>query len=303
MICRGREITNLDRIYQRSASCRATRPHSAGGGKDAAAAYHPRYNYKISEFILTGDNRALHLMLAITVSVSTICIAMQKFRLLITDLTNYGTLRCVAGWDLDRNAMVRPEPSPAGFWQQTACGRGKPFAPGNIVALEAALPSPRTDLPHLNEDRVVKSAIALERTLAGDEFVAALKATNVVDRKSAFAAPVKIENGKAYVERGTNHPSLRGLQLNSDHLSFISEHFGDKPEKLRVLIQLPNSATLNLSVAANDLRNAFQRAGLKGIKGLFAGSRNLHVRLGLARGFGQFPDRCYMQVNGIYALD
>ena len=44
---------------------------------------------------------------------------MANYQLLITDVTNCGDLRCVAGWDLDRGKMVRPEPYREGFGKWT----------------------------------------------------------------------------------------------------------------------------------------------------------------------------------------
>jgi hypothetical protein len=40
----------------------------------------------------------------------------MAYRIIVTEVTNYGNLYCVAGWDLEQNAMVRPEPAPASFW-------------------------------------------------------------------------------------------------------------------------------------------------------------------------------------------
>ncbi len=227
---------------------------------------------------------------------------MEQFRLLITDLTDYGTLRCVAGWDLDRQKMVRPEPHPGGFWEQTLCGEGKPFAPGHIVILEASPPQPKTELPHLNEDKVVKGAIKLDKTLSRDKFLEMLRNVAAVSRATSFAAPVEISNSKAFVRTGTDHPSLKGLLIKGNEVSFVEEKYGDKPARARALIDIPHKAPVNLSIAATDLREVFRKQNVAGLSKLFRGKDDLHVRLGLARGFGAFPDRCYMQINGIYRL-
>jgi hypothetical protein len=228
---------------------------------------------------------------------------MAKYRLLITDLTEYGDLRCVAGWDLDRGKMIRPEPHPGGFWNQSYCGSGRSFAPGNIVIFKADLPQPKTDLPHLNEDRVVQvETIAVEKTLSKNEFLDHLAKVATVGREVAFAAPVRVINAKAFVPTHTDRPSLRGLSIASVHVTFTTEKFGEKPAKPRCLISASNRLTINLSIAGCHLRDIFRKSGRDGLGRLFSGSHTLHVRLGLARGWGNFPDRCYMQVNGIYRL-
>jgi len=228
---------------------------------------------------------------------------MAKFRILVTDLTEYGEkLRCVAGWDLDQNKMIRPEPRPGGFWDRAVCGTGQPFNIANIVVFEAAPPNPPTQLPHLNEDRVVEGGIAVEKSLSREEFIAALKQIPTVSGSVAFAAPVQARNAKAFVPTGTNHPSLRGLFVKSSEITFTTQKFGDGPAKARCLVTVPKSPTINLSIAACDLRAVFRKSGREGLKNLFINSNALHVRLGLARGFGDYPDRCYMQVNGIFRL-
>jgi hypothetical protein len=88
---------------------------------------------------------------------------MAKYKLLITEVTNFGDLRCVAGWDLDRGKMIRPEPHPKGFWQTNYIAPTGPFEVGKTVEFEAENPNPATDYPHLTEDRVVTSGI-----VAGD---------------------------------------------------------------------------------------------------------------------------------------
>jgi hypothetical protein len=99
---------------------------------------------------------------------------MEKFRLLITDLTTYGQLRCIAGWDLDRKRMIRPEPRPGDFWPAAQTGAGTPFCPGAIAVFSAAPPKPVTDYPHLTEDHVVEGKIVRADALDAKAFAAAL---------------------------------------------------------------------------------------------------------------------------------
>ena len=214
---------------------------------------------------------------------------MEKFRLLITDLTEYGTLRCVAGWDQDRQKIVRPEPHPLGFWEGTACGNGRPFAPGNIiVTFDAVVPNPKTELPHLNEDRVVRGPIKLEQSLSREKFLEAIRKIPTIDSAAAFNSPVKVENSKAYVPReGTDHPSLRGLLTKGKTISFVAEKYGDKPARARCLIDVPNERSIDLSIAAADLREIFRKQGIDRLKKLFAEKDDLHIRLGLSSRFFQ----------------
>ncbi len=59
---------------------------------------------------------------------------------------------------------------------------------------------------------------------------------------------------------------------------------------------------LDLSVAATELQALYRQEGLKGLQARLARTKNVHIRLGLARAWAAYPDRCYLQINGIYGL-
>jgi hypothetical protein len=88
------------------------------------------------------------------------------YELIITDVTCYGNLYCVAGWDLRNGGMIRPEPPGANsaaeasrFWEGQYVGVGKLFAVGNVVRFEATAPPREFPYPHATEDRIFVSAI------------------------------------------------------------------------------------------------------------------------------------------------
>ena len=83
---------------------------------------------------------------------------MPAYQVLVTDITNFGDLRCVAGWDLDRSKMIRPEPSPGGFWPASKIAPNGPFGLGKVAKFVATEPSRATDYPHRTEDRVESNA-------------------------------------------------------------------------------------------------------------------------------------------------
>lgn len=86
---------------------------------------------------------------------------MPTYNLIITDVTRYGDLFCVAGWDLDNGGMIRPEPPTANtedeasrFWTERDAGPGKFFAVGNRVRFDAAIAPANFPFPHATEDRI-----------------------------------------------------------------------------------------------------------------------------------------------------
>jgi hypothetical protein len=226
---------------------------------------------------------------------------MQAFRLLITEITEYGDLRCVAGWDLDRRQMIRPEPRPAAFWPSRDTGVGKPFHPGNIVCLSASRPVPPTKYPHYNEDHVVEGEVQLERTLGAAEFSAELSRIETLALDAAFGPPVEFSNSKAYIRTGTNHPSLLGLRVARPAIQFF-DSVDFKGRRRPRCVLTAGGRGVDLSITAVDIRELFRSKGIDAVRNAFDNARDLHIRLGLARGFGQYPERCYMQVNGIYPV-
>lgn len=105
---------------------------------------------------------------------------MAVYELIITDVTCYGSLYCVAGWDRLSGRMVRPEPSTADprneasrFWGDSFAGPGRAFCVGNIVQFDAN-PAPGTSaFPHATEDCVVsdEQQIKVVGTLSTAELV------------------------------------------------------------------------------------------------------------------------------------
>lgn len=224
----------------------------------------------------------------------------MDYRLLITDVTVYGDLRCVAGWDLDRSEMIRPEPSPGAFWPASKVGPDREYAPGHIVKLAATAPKPPTQYPHLTEDRVVVGDVVVEKKLNASEFTASLKQVGVTKPASLFEKPVEFANGKPFVPVDTEAPSLRAVNISAKGLKFFEYEFDGK-KQIRCHMTI-GSTTANISVTALDLRESYTGSGIAIVKQKFADADQIHVRVGLARTFPAMPNRCYMQVNGVYRL-
>ncbi len=111
----------------------------------------------------------------------------MKQQILITDLTDYNDLHCVAGFNVSTKTMVRPEPHAGGFWQKHLAGRGTTLFPGNLVEIEGTSPIPPTPYPHFTEDRVLTKAPALIRQLGADDF----RRSPEGDRNEPFSEDVR----------------------------------------------------------------------------------------------------------------
>ena len=94
---------------------------------------------------------------------------MPTYEIVVTDVTCYGTLYCVAGWDRRAGRMIRPEPPAANmaseaskFWDGRFAGPGRTLSIGNIVRVEASPPPPDFPFPHATEDRIVAAATQMQ---------------------------------------------------------------------------------------------------------------------------------------------
>jgi hypothetical protein len=217
----------------------------------------------------------------------------------VTEVTIYGGQRCVAGWDLERECMVRPEPAPGQFWDAIFCGGKSTFHPGYLVSFDAV--KPETDLPHQTEDWVVKGSSLDRHGFAGsDVFRGVCLKSLSYGPEQAFGTHLHLANDKAFVSLGSKCGSLCALELPKTALSLFESVDMNGERKIRARLPVMGHP-LNLSVAAKDLKQAYRKDGLTGAIALLDGAESFHVRLGLARAMPG-NDRCYLQINGIYPV-
>jgi len=153
--------------------------------------------------------------------------------------------------------------------------------------------------PHCSEDRVVEGGVVVDCRLQSSQFRTRLGEISL-RTEDVFNNNVVFAGAGAYVPTGTRCSSLYGIQVGAGAIQFREQGFQGKT-KLRCLLDI-SGRRLNLSVSAVDLRQLWRSQGLDALPRLIAKSAHVHVRIGLARGFASYPDRCYMQVNGVYGL-
>jgi hypothetical protein len=224
-------------------------------------------------------------------------LAIATFQLLITEVTNFGDLRCVAGWDLDRQKMIRPEPHRAGFWAANQIAPAGKFEVGKIVSFVGTKPHPATDYPHLTEDRVVTSGIAGGPVLGTGRKKRVLHEAAFDSLDEIFDGKLVVDGQKAYVPVGTQCRSLGGLIVPAKGASIESYHNYEGKERLR--LRFRDGTTYLAPNMTSTKAYAEHAAGrLDEVNARIAKADHLILRIGLARGFPAVPDRCYLQVMG-----
>jgi hypothetical protein len=219
--------------------------------------------------------------------------------MVVTDVTIYAADRCVAGWDLEKDCMVRPEPSPGRFWPAIFCGSKSTFHPGHLVSFDGE--RPRTDLPHRTEDWVVVGDSLTGHGFAGaDVFRGVCLKSLARGPAEVLGSHLNFSNDKAFVPQGSECGSLCALELRASELALFDTLDMKGDTKLRARMPVMGHP-LNLSITAKDLKQAYRNDGLEGAKTLLKDADSFHIRLGLARAMDA-TGRCYLQINGIYPI-
>jgi len=225
-------------------------------------------------------------------------VVFMAYRIVVTEVTLYGRLRCVAGFDLDRGVMIRPEPEPAGFWEARVCGPNTTFHPGHVVEFRGE--RPQTALPHNTEDIVVSGKPRKVGMLSTDGLKQALARAAAFTAETVFGDHLRFDRDKAYVPAGANCGSLACQTVEAARFKLSEKVYKDE-HKLRAELEV-GGRVLHLGVAAKALKQAFEKEGLAAARALTPKVGLAQVRLGLARPFKDHPDQCYLQVNGLHAL-
>jgi len=225
-------------------------------------------------------------------------VAAPTLRLLITEVTDiHPGICCVAGWDPAGRRMVRPLPD--GVHWPRALIEAAEVAPGATIAVVPNRIRLRGDFPHRTEDLPIDlSPIDRVATQPTDWFgpdAPPVAAT----LNEAFGGAIRHTSLWRGHRRGTHVPvgtqtcSLHGLRVPSRWLGFIETD--DRP---RALLQ-DAEARYSLPVASRALRDIWRSDGIAAMRRALPVATDLHVRLGLARGFREHADKCYVMLNGV----
>lgn len=236
---------------------------------------------------------------------------MAAYEIIVTDVTSYGTLFCVAGWDRNLGQMVRPEPPTANvmneasrFWDSLWAGPGRLFCVGNVVSFEALDPPPYFPYPHATEDCLVATGRPSQTLgqLTLQQVAAAVAPGVSLSLPAAFdGGLIHAPSGKAYVPIGHQGRSLGAIEIVPNHLDFYENTYDPNKRKLRARITAYGNI-YDLSVTAVAARARWNAQGLPSLRAEAQNSQRIHVRLGLSRPFPAMPNECYVQINGLYFL-
>ena len=222
----------------------------------------------------------------------------MALRLLITEVTDiHRGLYCVAGWDPAGARMVRPLPDGV-YWPRFLLETAG-VVPGVTFEVTPNRIHLHDDYPHRSEDLPIDLAPIDALPGAPVQWFGTGAPPTAATLADAFGGNLRhtgLWRGHrrgAHVLVGTRTCSLHGLRIASHHVSFMEDD-----ERLRVLLQ-DAETRYNLPVSSRSLREIWHVEGIAAVRRALPAGTDLHVRVGLARGFGEQRDRCYVMLNGV----
>jgi hypothetical protein len=220
-------------------------------------------------------------------------------RLLVTDLTEMqGGNFCVAGWDAAGGRMVRPLPDgrnwTAGLLERHA------IIPGAILEVHPVGRPERSRYPHRSEDTLIDRDRICRITAAPVDWLGEDAPPAGMTLAAAFDGHLRHTETRGAVRHGVHVPadlpvhSLGALALPRSLIRFVVEF-----DKLRLVLN-DGEGQYSLAVSSLALKSAWRECGIEAVRKALPTSHLLHIRVGLARPFGQPPDKCYVMVNGVH---
>ena len=216
----------------------------------------------------------------------------------VTDLTEMSAGNfCVAGWDPVGHRMIRPLPN------------GVNWTPARLQQLEVAPEAflrlatsgnPNGEYPHSTEDTPIDIAASLNVPAPRMNWFGAGAPPTAATIADAFEGQLRSNNQFRgtnqgnFVPRGARTRSLWGVSVPRSHITFSTPF-----NSLKATIG-DASGSYQLAVSSKSLKEAWRSGGVAQIERQLPKTGRLHVRVGLARAYGDAPDKCYVMVNGIY---
>ena len=233
---------------------------------------------------------------------------------MVTDVTRMeGTRVCVGGY-LEDGSAVRPvvgRSGPDEVWLQPA--RGGPVAPFSVVRLHISGKPKGIHAPH-TEDRLTPArGQRVRRVLTEHERIELLEGTCSPSVRAIFGAEIHAEATGAWgrwVLTGQGARSL-GTVKASEVEEVVYRRLADRGRwEYRVrfrdgagevyqlaVVDLAFRRQLDLLRDSGLTPEAASAAMLEGLRG-----QRVYLRVGLARGWDKHPDRCYLQLTGVYGF-
>ena len=226
--------------------------------------------------------------------------------IVITDVTRMQEGRvCIAGYDQHGNCL-RPVLPPPGIHESSLYSHSRPIIfPSAKLEFEFTQPTPQP--PHTEDVRYDPASVKFVERQPVERWHKMLTATLSCSVGAIFEQPILTDPG-FYVMDGQGPRSL-GTIRPSRIIKAVYEQAEDK-WKYRLGFEDGSGAVYWLNVTDlswryfHDRQRAAGRAPSEIAAAMTTAVKNseVYLRVGLARGWDKFPERCYLQLTGIYTF-
>lgn len=241
----------------------------------------------------------------------------MKRAMIVTDVTRMAAPRvCVAGFFSDDGTPVRPVvpyKSPKEITEEFLW-KGDLLIVRPFAEVRLSFTRPISEPPHTEDWEIDTRVIPeLVRILSPEERRLFLQGHLEPSVESIFGAPIQEDR---YICKGEGERSLGTILAEYvSEVTYGQRSYQDEEAKWEYRIRFTDGSGREFSPAVTDLTFRAACDNLRDSKGWdlsrisewmteFLGSarREVYLRIGLARGWEKYPDRCYLQVTGVYSF-
>jgi hypothetical protein len=232
----------------------------------------------------------------------------------VTDITRMdGDRVCVGGY-LDDGTPIRPIAGRAGpneRWLQPS--RDVIIAPFSVIALEVRAAPRHLRAPHTEDRLVPERGHRVLRALPNEEQIALLAQSASPSVRAIFGAEIHADAERSwarYVRSGEGSRSLGTIRAGRVEEVRYRRYAERGRWDYRLRFRDESGEEYQLAVVDLDFRRRLdaRRAGGASPEAVAAEVKralqrqHVFLRIGLARGWDRHPDRCYLQVTGVYGF-
>jgi hypothetical protein len=231
----------------------------------------------------------------------------MKTQLVITDVTRMQEGRvCVAGYTR-RGKCIRPVLPPPGIHERTLYAEGQPIVfPFAVVEYDLLKPDPHP--PHTEDVRYAPLSVRFIERLDDERKQTILNKTLFPNVKAIFQVPLYSDVGY-YVMDGQGPRSL-GTVRPQQVTQIIHELSPEGKWNYRLVFLDGEGISYRLTVTDlawryyHDRQRQDRREPNEITRRLtrVLQSSQVYLRIGLARGWEKYPDRCFVQITGVYTF-
>ena len=235
--------------------------------------------------------------------------------MIVTDITRMDGERICVGGYLEDGTAVRPVAGRIGpneQWLRSA--RNAPVIPFSVLELQVNRAPKHLSAPHTEDRTIPMQGHRVLRLLSDAEQRTLLARSASPSVRAIFGAEIHADptgHWGRYVRSGEGERSLGTIRVDRVH-AVGYHHYPDRGRwDYRLRFRDASGEEFQLAAVDLDFRSRLDALRDRGLSTDRAATETLtalqrqtvYLRIGLARGWDRHPDRCYLQITGVYGFE